>query len=65
MNLAERIKQPTFDGGSAWYVYCRAKDTAEARQCEGYEYYNVGNDTPKCKHYSWLTGMCGKYQPNK
>jgi len=41
--------------------YCGAKDTSDARRCEGYEYANQGNNKISCKHCSWLTGLCERH----
>ena len=46
---------------------CGAKDTADARRCEGFEYANMSNDPKKvnCKHRDIFGDGCNKYTPYK
>lgn len=45
---------------------CGAKNTVDARRCEGFEYANMSNDPKRvnCKHRDILGDGCNKYDPN-
>jgi len=65
----------TWRKSSAWYnspideyvsVHCGAKDTEDAKRCEGFEYQLKSRDIKKinCRNMG-MEGSCDKYSPYK